>query len=250
MNAEFSIIILAAGKGTRMNNPDKPKVLAEIYGKSLIHYVLDTSISLNPSDINLIVGFKKEQVVEYVDTNFKAFQSNIKFVVQAEQLGTGHAVKQAKPNYENADIDVLILSGDVPAISAQTLKQFIDLHQNEKADLSVLSANADNPTGYGRIIRNASNDFLRITEEKDCTAEEKLIKEINSGIYFVNSKLLFDSLEMVRQNNAQAEYYLTDIIEICARQNKKVIASNIAGIEEIQGVNTVEQLEMLAKVLG
>ncbi len=229
-----------------MNNPDKPKVLAEIANKPLIHYVLDTSLSLQPNDINLIVGFKREQVESYVETAFQDEIDKIRFVVQAEQLGTGHAVKQAKHLFANVDRNVLILSGDVPAISADTLKHFIELHFAQKADLSVLSATAKNPAGYGRIIRDGNGEFARITEEKDCSESEKLISEINSGIYFVGSNLLFDSLEQVRQNNAQAEYYLTDIVEIIAERRQKVVAANIASFEEIQGINTVEQLGIVS----
>lgn len=243
----FSIIILAAGKGTRMNNPETPKVLAKLNNKPLIYYVLNTSLKLEPQKIYLIVGYRKEQVIDYVKNEFSSFINKIEFIHQNEQLGTGHAVKQVEPALKN-HTNVLILAGDVPAISIETLKKFIQSHYEQKADVSVLSSSADNPTGYGRIIRNSNGDFLRICEDKDASEEEKSVNEINSGIYFLNTELLFPALEKIKQNNAQNEYYLTDIIEILRNEGKKVSAINCAYFQEIQGVNTNEQLLQIEKL--
>jgi len=243
----FSIIILAAGKGTRMNNPETPKVLAELNGKPLISYVLDTSLSLSPQNIYLIIGYKKELVRDYVAQNYKNALDKIIFVEQNKQLGTGHAVKQVEPVLHK-HTDVLILAGDVPAIKASTLAQFIAEHRNQQADLSVLSAIASNPAGYGRIIRRNGN-FLLIREEKDASQDEKLINEINSGIYFLNTELLFPALDKIKQNNAQREYYLTDIIEILKNEGKKVVATQVANFNEIQGVNTHQQLQELSQLM-
>lgn len=243
----FSIIILAAGKGTRMNNPESPKVLAELKGKPLISYVLDTSLNLNPDHIYLIIGYKKELVQEYVLNNYQHALEKIIFVEQNEQLGTGHAVKQVEAKLVE-HTDVLILAGDVPAIKPETLTKFISEHRKQDADLSVLSAIANNPTGYGRIVRS-NGTFQRIREEKDASSDEKLINEINSGIYFLNTKLLFPALDKIKQNNAQREYYLTDIIEILKNDGKKVIATEVANFNEIQGVNTYAQLQELAQIM-
>lgn len=246
--SQFSIIILAAGKGTRMNNPETPKVLAQVNGKPLIAYVLDTALQLNPKRIYLIVGYKKELVIDYVSGEYRNQLGTIKFIHQDEQLGTGHAVKQVEPFVEQPT-DVVILAGDAPVIKPETLQKFIAEHTAASAELSVLSATAANPTGYGRIVRSPDGEFIRIREEKDASQQEKVINEINSGIYFLNTELLFAALENVKQNNAQKEYYLTDIIEIIKQQGKKVVAINCASFEEIQGVNTFEQLQEVEKIL-
>lgn len=242
MSKVFSVLILAAGKGTRMNNPNIPKVLAELHKKPLLSYVLDTSIELKPSSINVIVGYQKDKVIDKIA---EMDYQNISFVEQVEQLGTGHAVAQAKELFEGKSEDVLILSGDVPLLTAQSLSKFIEYHIESQSYLTVLSANADDPSGYGRIIRDADGSFLKIVEHKDASEAEKEVNEINSGIYFVNSEILFDSLEKVKNNNAQAEYYLTDIVEIIKGSGKKVSAVSTATFEEIQGVNTNEQLSSI-----
>ena len=262
----FSVIILAAGLGKRMQNPEIPKVLATVNKKPLIFYVLQTAISLNPEKICLIVGHKKEQVIDYVankffndcDDNSKKFLlENIVFAVQEQQLGTGHAVQCAEHFFsknndceninsnEKSQNEILILSGDVPLLSEKTLSDFIQFHKKECADISVLSAEAVAPFGYGRIVRNSNNEFVEIVEEKDATVEIKKVCEINSGIYFLKSDLLFDLLNKINNQNSQNEFYLTDIIKIGKSQNKKVIASKIATIDEIQGINTVDQLNQL-----
>lgn len=242
----FSILILAAGKGTRMNTPDTPKVLAPLLGKPLIYYVLTTALSLNPSRILPIIGYRKELVAEYIKSlNI----NNIEFVEQNEQLGTGHAVDQARERYVELNEGVLILSGDVPMLSVATLQKFVNYHFDVAADLSVLSAKSDNPFGYGRIIRTTEGDFENIIEEKDANSEQKLINEINSGIYFVNSSLLFDSLSKVQNNNAQKEYYLTDIVGIIKSNGGKVIAKEFADFREIQGINTNAQLSEVEELM-
>ncbi len=246
---QFSIIILAAGKGTRMNNPETPKVLAQANGKPLIAYVLDTALQLEPTHIYLIVGYKKELVIDCVTEKYRKCLDKIKFVHQQEQLGTGHAAKQVEPFVEQ-QTDVVILAGDAPVIKPETLQKFISEHTAAGADLSVLSATVSDPAGYGRIVRAVDGEFIRIREEKDASLQEKAINEINSGIYFLNTGLLFPALDKVKQNNAQKEYYLTDIIEIIKQQGKKVVAINCASFEEIQGVNTYEQLREVEKILS
>ncbi len=234
----FSIIILAAGQGKRMKNPNMSKVMALLDDSPLIAHVLNQAVKLHPDKIVVIVGYQKDTVINYVRENFQL----IEFAIQDEQLGTGHAVLQTEPNYINYDGDILILSGDVPLLRSATLDNFIKQHYENNPDLSVLSTYADNPKGYGRIIRNEKNEFVKIVEEKDANSDEQLIKEINSGVYFVNSKLLFDALKQVSNNNQQNEYYLTDIIEILQNNGYKVNAFAGAEFNELQGVNSPEDL--------
>jgi len=240
MNKKTSIVILAAGKGKRMNNPDYPKVLAEINEKPLIYYVLSQINNLSIDKIVVVVGHKSELVIDYINNSeFK----NIEFAFQNEQLGTGHAVMQAQYNLQNYDGEILIIAGDVPLLKAETLRKFINLHNEVNSDVSVLSTIAPNPSGYGRIVRDCDNIFLKIVEHKDASEEIKKIDEINSGIFLVDSTLLFDSLKQIKNDNSQAEYYLTDIVEVLKLQGKKVYALNVAPFSELQGINTIEELK-------
>ncbi len=236
----FSIIILAAGLGKRMQMPDTPKVLASLKEKPLIYYVLKTALSLSPEKIVLIVGYRKELVIEYVSKEFP--NSNIVFVEQEKQLGTGDAAKVASKELKNYNADVLILAGDVPMIKAKTLREFIEEHKKNSSDISVLSAVTENPTGYGRVVRDNNKQFQAITEEKDADEKIKAINEVNTGIYFLNAKLLFELLDQISDDNQQKEYYLTDIVHIGKKKNLKLIATRASSFDEFQGVNTQEQL--------
>lgn len=244
-NTDFSIIILAAGLGKRMMNPELPKVLAKANGIALIDYVLNQSTELIPHKIVLIVGHFKEKVIKHLD-----YLDNIEFVEQKEQLGTGHAVIQAAGNFNGYGGDILILCGDVPLLRRITLQNFINNHIMEKADVSVLTADAHDPTGYGRIIRNESGNFIKIVEHKDADDAQKLITEFNSGVYFVKSELLFSALDGISNNNSQNEYYLTDIIEILRNMDKKVVAYKGAEFDELIGVNTPEDLKKVENIIN
>ncbi|HPD33024.1 MAG TPA: sugar phosphate nucleotidyltransferase [Bacteroidota bacterium] len=242
----LAIAILAAGKGKRMNNPDLPKVLTLLNGKPLLEYVLETSIYINPKKIIVIIGHQANKVIEFICNFEKGFDAfPIEYVLQREQLGTGHAILQTEDALREFAGDLLILSGDVPLLSYETLQKFIDLHFKNNIDVSVLSAYAPNPTNYGRIVRDKNGDFLRIIEEKDATDYEKRINEINSGIYIIKKDILFDALKEIRNNNAQNEYYLTDVIEILRNKNYKVEANAFATFNEIQGVNSIDDLKLL-----
>lgn len=243
---DFSIVILAAGKGKRMNNPELPKVLVELKGKPLIKYVIDTSLSLGPERIIAIVGHHKEKVVEYLDGIYGLM---VEFAEQNEQFGTGHAVDQTKDLFENSDTNILILSGDVPLIRTATLSRFLREYFETGADLSVLTADTENPKGYGRIVRDPDSNFLKIVEEKDASEEVREIKEFNSGVYLVKSRLLFTALGKVSNNNAQGEYYLTDIIEILKNEGCKVIAGKLANDKELLGINSYENLIEMEKII-
>jgi len=241
MNSEsLNICILAAGKGTRMNS-DIPKVLHEINKKPIIHYVIEKSLLLNPELTILIIGYKKELVEKSVQ-NF-----DVNFAYQNEQKGTAHAVEQCIDQLQYSKGETLILSGDVPLISIKTLSKLITIHKKNKSLASILSANIDNPYGYGRIIRDQNNNFIKIVEHKDANPEELLINEINSGIYIFNTEILCDKISSIKNNNNQAEYYLTDIFEFINNSDVSIYTTN--NIDEINGINTIEQLKNIESQL-
>jgi len=239
MNKELKVVILAAGKGTRMNS-DLPKVLHKLNGKALLDFVLDESELLNPKEIILIVGFKKEQVISHTQN-----RTNLKYVTQMEQLGTGHAVLQTEEILKNKEGHILILYGDVPNIKESTLRPIIDDHIISNRDLTLITAEIDDPTGYGRIIRDKNGNLLKIVEEKDCIDDERKIKEWNPGIYIFKIPEIFEILHNIKTNNASKEYYLTDAIGLAQQSDMQIKATKIANSNEVIGVNTVDQLEEL-----
>lgn len=239
MEKKIVSIILAAGQGKRMKNPDLPKVLCPLHGKPLIQYVLETVKELGTEKDVVIVGHQREKLIEFFSENYPSVET----CVQDEQLGTGHAVAQAEELLKSYVGDFLILAGDVPLITSESLNKFYDLHMEASADVSVLSTMAENPFGYGRIVRNEAGMFKKIVEQKDANESEQAIKEINSGIYLVKSRLLFVALRYVSNTNEQKEYYLTDIVEILKNNGAIVRAFAAAEFEELQGVNSVDDLK-------
>lgn len=241
-NKEIAALILAAGKGTRMLS-DHPKVMHKLAGKPLISYVLDTVEHMGIKKIYVIVGYKANEVM----SAYK--QHDIQFVLQKEQLGTGHAVMQAEHVLEMLDATVLVLNGDTPLISASTLNALIEHHHNKKASATVLTANLEDPLGYGRIIRDPHHDLEKIVEQKDGSLGELEIKEINTGTYCFECKDLFWALQQVRPENSQHEYYLTDVIYILKHHGKRVSAFCTDDSRHAMGINTKDHLAQAEKIL-
>jgi UDP-N-acetylglucosamine diphosphorylase/glucosamine-1-phosphate N-acetyltransferase len=238
MSKELRIVVLAAGKGTRMNS-NLPKVLHNFQGSSLIDYVLNECELLNPIETILVVGFKKEQVISHTSKRV-----NLKYVTQIEQLGTGHAVLQSEELLKNNNGHILILYGDVPNIKASTLHPIINNHIENNRGITLVTAELDNPVGYGRIIKDSSGNINKIVEEKDCSDQERLIKEINTGIFIFEIPKIFEILNNIKTNNASKEYYLTDAVEL-AKSSMEIKAIKIDNSDEIMGVNTIDQLREL-----
>ena len=239
-------IILAAGKGTRMKS-DTPKVLHQIFNKTLLGYVIDAVNNTKLADENyVIVGHQAEKVEEYVNEHY----DNAKTVLQSPQLGTGHAVSMVCPYLEEFEGEVIILCGDTPLITSDTLKTFIAGHRELNSDITVMSAVFDNPTNYGRIVRNADGSLNSIVEEKDATVEQKAIKEINAGIYCLNWAKVKNSFSQLKTNNAQGEYYLTDIIKWGNENGLSVNAHILERNEEIYGINSKINLAEATKIMN
>lgn len=234
----LEVVILAAGKGTRMRSR-LPKVLHTLAGKPFVAHVLDRSQELHAAAIHLIVGFGADQV----RTAFADKQIN--FVEQKEQLGTGHAVQQAM-NDLKADSTVLILYGDVPLIKTETLKNLLRVVSD--TSMGLLTIRLDNPLGYGRIVRNSSGNITAIVEQKDASAEQLEIREINTGVMALSAKHLKAWLPTLTNNNAQGEYYLTDLIEIAVKNDVEVIAAHPESELEVTGVNDRKQQAELERI--
>ena len=222
-------IILAAGKGTRMKS-DLPKVLHKVAGISMLEHVFRSVNAINPEKTVTVVGHKAELVEQVL-----AGQTD--FVRQTEQLGTGHAVMMAEPVLENLTGQTLVIAGDTPLITGESLKNLIDFHVNHKNVATILTAEADNPFGYGRIVRNQHDEVLKIVEQKDASDFEQQIKEINTGTYVFDNARLFEALKKINTNNAQGEYYITDVIGIFRENGEKVGAYTLKDFDESLGVN-------------
>jgi bifunctional UDP-N-acetylglucosamine pyrophosphorylase/glucosamine-1-phosphate N-acetyltransferase len=235
-------LILAAGQGTRMKS-DLAKVLHEVAGKAMIRYVLEAVQALSPSRIVMVIGHQADAVRR------ELAGERLEFVLQEERLGTGHAALMARERFTGFTGTILVLNGDTPLLRPSTLERFIAYHRNEGASGSVLSAEVDDPAGYGRIVRDGAGAFLRITEHKDASDDVRSIHEINSGIFCFESADLFGALENVGRRNVQGEYYITDVMEILKRDGKRVGVFLCDQGEEVLGINTVEQLRAAERLM-
>lgn len=233
----LDILILAAGKGTRMRS-DLPKILHPIGGKALVQHVADTARQVGGEQLLIIVGHGAEKVEE------RMAAPDVKFVLQAQQLGTGHAVQQALPQLRN-DATVLILYGDVPLTRAETLQKLIA--GVSETQMGLLTVNMQDPTGYGRIVRDTSGAVTAIVEHKDASDEQKKIAEINTGIMAVKAKHLQKWLPALNNNNAQGEYYLTDIIAMAKADGVAIHVEQPNAVEEVEGINNRQQQAALER---
>ena len=241
-NEYVMTLIMAAGKGTRMNS-NKSKLVHKIYDKELVRRVVDLAKKIGSDEVVAVVGHLKEQVQEVLG-------DEVNYAFQEELLGTGHAVMQAKPFLEGKKGKVVILYGDVPIIRPETLKNLISKSIKNKEYATLLTAIYENPTGYGRIIRDEGGNIKGIVEEKDADPlQKKHIKEINSGIYCFDIEELLRAIDKIKPDNAQGEYYLTDVIRIMNEEGLKTGAVIVEDNTEILGVNDRAQLELLTRVL-
>ncbi len=237
---DLSIIILAAGIGKRMKS-SIPKVLHKLCGKPLISYVIEKARTLEPKEIFLVLAQNKEMVLEIIPRD-------IKIIDQREPKGTGHAIKVVYEREREIRGDVLILSGDVPLIEEETLKNFYEKHKKNKSDLSFLTAILDDPSHYGRVIRK-NGKVERIVEAKDCNERELKIKEINSGIYILNWGKVTPFLKDLKNENSQREYYLTALVELAVKGKLKVFGFPLSSFMEIKGINTRKELSEMGLYL-
>jgi UDP-N-acetylglucosamine pyrophosphorylase len=230
---------MAAGKGTRMKNPDLAKVLYALNGRPMIDYVVDQALQLEVAKTVAVVGWQKDAVIEHLIQAMKP----VVCVEQSPQLGTGHAVMQAERELNGFLGDVLVLSGDVPLLTHGTLDQLVRHHRESGASATVLTTILEDPTGYGRIVRTESGAVSAIIEQKDANEEQRLIREINSGIYVFDRRTLFDGLRHITPDNAQKEYYLTDVFSYFWKHDLPIAAVIAGDPTEVQGINTLDQLE-------
>jgi UDP-N-acetylglucosamine pyrophosphorylase len=235
----FAAIIMAAGQGKRMKNPDKAKVLYEVGNKPMIGHVVDLAQSVSAAPIVVIIGHQRETVREYLSL----IDGDIVTCVQDPQLGTGHAIMQAEGVLREYNGDIIVLSGDVPLLQKSTIDGLLNVHRETNASVTVLTADLDDPTGYGRVVRRGDGSVDKIVEHRDATEDERQIREINSGIYVFIAQDLFRALTKVNSDNAQSEYYLTDVFAIFRNEGRRISAIVANDTEEISGVNTVDQLQ-------
>jgi bifunctional UDP-N-acetylglucosamine pyrophosphorylase/glucosamine-1-phosphate N-acetyltransferase len=239
---ESTALILAAGKGTRMKS-ELPKVLFPLRGRPLIDYVLDATEHAGFSRALVVVGHEGEKVESVIEPR------GAEVVWQREQLGTGHAVQMAIPNLEQVHGDVVVLMGDVPLIQPGTLKELLAGHRKNNAEVTVLTAALEDPSGYGRILRNQTDHVVAIVEHKDCSSKQLEIKEINSGIFAFKNSFLLKALPQLTNNNEQGEFYLTDTVAMAFHQGLRVDGVLAKDFREVAGINTQDQLTDAALVL-
>lgn len=232
-----SVVIMAAGKGTRMKS-DLPKVLHEFRGEPLLSHVIRTARSIGPEKIVVVVGHGREAVAA------KFAGEGVEFAVQEPQLGTGHAVAQAEPALANFSGAVLVLSGDVPLLKKNTIGELLETFNQTGSAITALTCELDEPGAYGRIVRSGGRVAATV-EARDATPEQLGIREINTGIYAFDAQFLFPALKRLGRDNAQGEYYLTDLVGMAVEEGKTVTAVAARDPLEIQGVNTVDQLRSL-----
>lgn len=238
---KLKVIILAAGEGKRMKSK-LPKVLHKVQGKTMADHVIDAAECAGANDICVVIGHGAETVKEALRNR------NVKFALQEKQMGTGHAVMQAGDFIEDG-ADIVVLYGDTPLITAQTINKILDFHRTENNSISIISAMVDNPDGYGHIIRDINGNFLKNVEHKDADEKERLVKEINTGIYCFTGEALKKGLSLLKNDNVQGEYYLPDTLEIILKDGGRVNAMAAQSADEFAGVNSKAQLADAEKAM-
>jgi bifunctional UDP-N-acetylglucosamine pyrophosphorylase / glucosamine-1-phosphate N-acetyltransferase len=241
---DLSVVVLAAGKSKRMRS-ETPKVLHKICGCPMIYYILKQISGLKPKNIFVVAGHKKKLLNDYLKREFTSVVS----IEQNKQLGTGHAVKMVRDRAGDFGRSILVLSGDSPLITGETLESVVSLRDKENAAAVILTSIADNPGGYGRILKNKKGGVIGIIEEADASPSEKKINEVNSSLYCFNSKLLFENIDSIDANNSQGEYYLTDIVETLIKLGHKVCTFTVADHNEVKGINDRLQLSEAEKII-
>ncbi len=237
----ITALILAAGEGKRMRT-DKAKVIHQVNGRAMIEWVYEAARDAGIEQCVAIVGHKAEQVMEYMG-------DRVEYVLQEQRLGTGHAVMQAHRYFSGSDSSIVVLCGDAPLISARTIKNAIEYMKDGNYKAVVLTADVPDPHGYGRIVRDEQGSFKKIVEHRDASEKEKAIREINSGMYVFSSGELAQTLPLIKNDNDQGEYYLTDILEIMLQKGYRIGAYKIEDSDEVLGVNDQLQLQQASVIL-
>jgi UDP-N-acetylglucosamine diphosphorylase/glucosamine-1-phosphate N-acetyltransferase len=243
MMKNVAVIILAAGMGTRMKS-DKAKVLHEVHGRPMIHYVVETARKIAGDDVILVVGNQAQEVRAIISNT-----AELLFAYQEEQLGTGHAVLCALPQIPEHCDQVIILCGDVPLIQPETIATLVEDHLRARRDVSLLAVEMDNPSGYGRVLLDDNRQISAIIEEADANADQKRIKLINSGIYCIDKAFLLQALPEIRPDNAQGELYLTDIMSIGYQEKRNMGVVVGTNCQQIIGINTCQDLATVDAIM-
>jgi len=241
--SEKVAIVLAAGMSSRMNTK-LPKVLHEVCGRPMLAYVIDACREAGVQKLYIIVGYGKEQVINYFNCD-----KDIVWVEQKEQKGTGHAVLCCKEHLANFDGDTLILCGDMPLIRPEIVQTLVDMHDHESAAATLATAILEDTRNYGRIVRDSYGNIQGIVEDVDCNPQQKLIKEVNPSYYCFKNKVLFEALSKITPNNAKNEYYLTDALHLIIKAGHKVVAVTAVSPEDAIGVNSRQQLSEVGKIM-
>lgn len=244
---KYAAVILAAGKGTRMNEGQAspiPKVMFKLVGKPIIDHSVKMIKDAEITNVVLVVGYKKELIQDY-------FGDQVTYAVQEEQLGTGHAVMMAKDSLQNKVENVIVFYGDNPLYKPETVKKLIQYYEQENPTIAMLSVIFDDPMfwAFGRILRDKDNHVIGIREHKDCTQDQLKIKESNPGFYIFKADWLWQNIDQIKAENVQKEYYLTDLIELAVKQNQKIIAMPVSEESEALGINNPEQQQKAEEIL-
>ncbi|MDO8444135.1 MAG: NTP transferase domain-containing protein [bacterium] len=244
---KYAAVILAAGKGTRMNDGKEssiPKVMYEIAGKPIIDWSVKLTKDAGINKIVLVVGYKKELIKDY-------FDGKVEYAVQEQQLGTGHAAASARPVLEGKSESIIVFYGDNPLYKPETVRKLINLYETEKPTIAMMTVFFDNPEfwAFGRIVKDENGHVIDIIEQKDCTPEQLKIEECNPGFYVFDASWLWQNVDKLETNNAQGEFYLTDMVRIAVRQGKKVVSMPVSEIGEALGINSPEQQKKAEEII-